>query len=194
MEAGCQTPDITAAWPRTVSHQRLIDSRVPYPAKVVMAPRIHRNSTAPLLPPVPVRIELGVEKMPVPGPVRISERALHVRMVPRTNHLVDDQSRHGQIAQSSILRHGSQHIRHLLSPGWHRLRHGGVHEADGAIIIFTPLHPDAWSFLLPAIDGWEGRSWVDMTGGERGGPVTPGVCCHRHLPLTLDRPMHAERS
>lgn len=159
-----------------------------------MAPSIHRNSTAPLPPPVPVRIELGVEKMPVPVPVRISKHASHVRMMHRTNHLVDDQGRHRHIAQSSILRHGSEPVGHLFSRRWLRLGHGGVHEADGAIIIFAPLHADAWVFLLPAVDGWEGRSCKDMTGGQRGGPVTPGVCCHRHLPLILDRPVRAEQA
>lgn len=38
----------------------------PHPVNVLTEPRTHKNNAAPLLPPVPVRTELGVENIPVP--------------------------------------------------------------------------------------------------------------------------------
>lgn len=80
-----------------------------------MAPSIQRNSTAALLPPVPVRIELGVEKMPVPNKAGVSEQALHEGAMHHTNHFIDDQGRHRHIAESLVLRHGSQPVGHFFS-------------------------------------------------------------------------------
>lgn len=98
-----------------------------------------------------------------------------------TDHFVDNQGCDRHVAQSSILRHGGKAIDLLRHPrrGW--LGDGGIHEANGAIIILTPLHAYGVVLFLAAIDCGKGGSSVDMTGGERGGPFTPGVCCHRHV-------------
>ena len=108
-----------------------------------------------------------------------------------TDHFVDDQGCHRHIAQPSILRHGRQPIRLLRRPRRRRLGDGGIHEADGAIIVLAPLHAHSGTFFLAAIDGRKGWSWVDMTRGQRGGPFTPGISCHRHVAPALVGPVQA---
>lgn len=135
-----------------------------YPARVAMDPRTQRNRAAPLLPPVPLSTEPGVEKMPVPMRATISHEVCDRSRIP-ANHSIYNQGSNGKITKATSLRPRCECVAFLL-----------LCCCDDAVIgyINYTWNVVAWSdrmidFLLVSKNRW--KSWALAQFVMIGGPI-----------------------
>lgn len=135
-----------------------------YPARVATDPRTQRNRATPLLPPVPLSTELGVEKMPVPMRENISYEVCDHSRVP-TNHTVYDQGSDWKIAKSTSFRPRCECVAFRLMCCWDNAGIGCINYTRNAIA----RRNRRIGFSLVSKNRW--KSWAIAQSVVVGGPI-----------------------